>query len=138
MSNQAQENNNDESGSPIFSIDKHDLVLLIIAVFLPPVAVWKRRGFFSKDSLLNVLLFLLFFFPAVIHAMFVIHETSLQRSRGQYQQVSSNDNSNVAVEEQNVNKLTNVHDLEENRVPPLYNDIVKSPMNVSDNKIQNP
>lgn len=41
---------------------------------------------FDRDTLLNLLLFLLLFFPAIIHACYVVYETSderaTERSRG--------------------------------------------------------
>lgn len=49
-----------------------DWFLVFIAIFLPPVAVWIKRGFFTKDFLINLLLFLLGFFPGLIHALWVI------------------------------------------------------------------
>ncbi|CDO92697.1 unnamed protein product [Kluyveromyces dobzhanskii CBS 2104] len=49
-----------------------DWFLVFVAIFLPPVAVCIKRGFFTKDLLINVLLFLLGFFPGLIHALYVI------------------------------------------------------------------
>lgn len=63
----------------VYSVNKDDLVLIALSVFVPPIAVIIRKGFFSRDFLLNLLLFLIFFFPAIIHAFYVIYETSLQR-----------------------------------------------------------
>ncbi|CAI4043535.1 hypothetical protein SKDZ_10G0640 [Saccharomyces kudriavzevii ZP591] len=63
-----------------YSINKDDLVLMVLAVFIPPASVWKRKGLFNRDTLLNLLLFLLLFFPATIHACYVVYETSDERS----------------------------------------------------------
>lgn len=63
----------------VYSVNKEDLLLIILSVFVPPVVVIIRKGFFSRDFLLNLLLFLIFFFPAIIHAFYVVYETSLQR-----------------------------------------------------------
>ena len=43
------------------------LFLILIAIFLPPVAVVLKRGF-GKDLLINILLCLLVFFPGMVHA----------------------------------------------------------------------
>ena len=65
--------------SHVYSVNKDDLILIVLSVFIPPVSVIIRKGFFSRDFLLNLLLFLIFFFPAVINAFYVIYETSTQR-----------------------------------------------------------
>ncbi|KAL3232107.1 Protein SNA2 [Nakaseomyces bracarensis] len=67
-----------------------DWFLVFIAVFLPPVAVGLRRGFCSKDMLVNVLLFVLGFFPGLIHALYIIschpyeQENHYQSANSQY------------------------------------------------------
>jgi uncharacterized membrane protein YqaE (UPF0057 family) len=53
------------------SIIVNKLVLILIAVCLPPVAVVLKRGF-GKDLLINILLCLLLFFPGMIHALWVV------------------------------------------------------------------
>lgn len=67
----------------VYSVNKDDLTLIVLSVFLPPIAVIIRKGFFSRDFLLNLLLFLIFFFPAIVHAFYVIYETSKQRPYNQ-------------------------------------------------------
>jgi uncharacterized membrane protein YqaE (UPF0057 family) len=47
------------------------LVLILIAIFLPPVAVAMKRGL-GKDLLINILLCLLLFFPGMVHALWVV------------------------------------------------------------------
>ncbi len=47
------------------------LVLILIAIFLPPVAVALTRGF-GKDLLINILLCLLLFFPGMVHALWIV------------------------------------------------------------------
>jgi len=47
------------------------LVLIILAVFLPPVAVFLKRGF-GKDILINILLCLIVFLPGMIHALWLV------------------------------------------------------------------
>lgn len=46
------------------------LILIILAIFLPPVAVFLKAGA-GKDLLINILLCFLLFLPAVIHALIV-------------------------------------------------------------------
>ena len=47
------------------------IVLAIIAIFLPPVAVFLKCGA-GKDLLINILLCILFFVPGVLHALWLI------------------------------------------------------------------
>lgn len=47
------------------------LVEILIAIFLPPVAVFLKRGV-GKDLLINILLCLLLFFPGMVHALWVV------------------------------------------------------------------
>jgi uncharacterized membrane protein YqaE (UPF0057 family) len=46
------------------------LVLIILAIFLPPIAVFLKSGA-GKDLLINILLCLLFYVPGIIHALWV-------------------------------------------------------------------
>ncbi|TRY33450.1 YqaE/Pmp3 family membrane protein [Aliiglaciecola sp. M165] len=46
------------------------LVLIILAIFLPPIAVFLKSGV-GKDLLINILLCLLFYVPGIIHAIWV-------------------------------------------------------------------
>jgi uncharacterized membrane protein YqaE (UPF0057 family) len=47
------------------------LVLILLAIFLPPVAVFLKKGV-GKDLLINILLCLLMFFPGMVHALWVV------------------------------------------------------------------
>ncbi len=47
------------------------LALIILAIFLPPVAVFLEKGV-GKDLLINIILCLLFFLPGVIHALWLV------------------------------------------------------------------
>jgi uncharacterized membrane protein YqaE (UPF0057 family) len=47
------------------------LVLIILSLLLPPVAVFLKKGAFDKDVIINIVLVLIFFFPAVVHALWV-------------------------------------------------------------------
>lgn len=116
------------------SINRSDGWLLLLSVFVPPVPVLIRKGFFSRDFLLNVLLFVILFIPAIAHAAYVIIETSDERNKD-YEpvQVPSQDD-----EEGPGNGDFNV-DLESNALP-LYDDVVASSEQPTDapmdNKIQ--
>jgi uncharacterized membrane protein YqaE (UPF0057 family) len=47
------------------------LVLILLAILLPPVAVVLKRGV-GKDLLINVLLCLLILFPGMVHALWIV------------------------------------------------------------------
>lgn len=47
------------------------LVHIILAILLPPVAVFLKSGV-GKDLLINIILCLLFFIPGVLHAIWLI------------------------------------------------------------------
>ena len=47
------------------------LVLIILAIFLPPIAVFLKNGV-GKDLLINVVLCLVFFLPGVVHALWLV------------------------------------------------------------------
>ncbi len=47
------------------------LLLMLLAVFLPPVAVFLNNGV-GKDLLINVVLCLFFYIPGIIHALWLV------------------------------------------------------------------
>ncbi|MEJ2093659.1 MAG: YqaE/Pmp3 family membrane protein [Gammaproteobacteria bacterium] len=47
------------------------LVLIILAIILPPLAVFLKKGA-NKDLVINILLCLLFYVPGVIHALWLV------------------------------------------------------------------
>ncbi|KAJ5607060.1 hypothetical protein N7537_003679 [Penicillium hordei] len=49
-----------------------DIFLAVLAVFFPPIAVWVKTGFCTADSIINITLTLLCFFPGLIHAWYII------------------------------------------------------------------
>ena len=51
----------------------NNLVMILIAIFLPPVAVFMKRGL-GKDLLINILLCLLLIFPGIVHALWVVSQ----------------------------------------------------------------
>jgi uncharacterized membrane protein YqaE (UPF0057 family) len=46
------------------------IVMILIAVFLPPIAVFMKKGM-GKDLVINVLLCFAFLFPGSIHAVWI-------------------------------------------------------------------
>ncbi|SCU82250.1 LADA_0C04016g1_1 [Lachancea dasiensis] len=62
-----------------------DLILYVVAFFLPPVGVLLRSGCCSSDLLLNILLTMLGVIPGMIHAFYYITVTSpLRREETRY------------------------------------------------------
>ncbi len=47
------------------------VVLIILAILLPPLAVYLKTKS-PKDTVINVILCLLFWLPGVIHALYLI------------------------------------------------------------------
>ena len=47
------------------------LLLIIISIFLAPLAVFLKKGA-GKDLVINIVLCFLFYLPAVIHALWVV------------------------------------------------------------------
>lgn len=46
-------------------------LLIILAIFLPPVAVFLKSGV-GKDLIINIILCLFFYIPGIIHALWVV------------------------------------------------------------------
>jgi uncharacterized membrane protein YqaE (UPF0057 family) len=47
------------------------IVLIIIAILLPPLAVFLKSGV-GKDLLINIILCILFWIPGVLHALWMV------------------------------------------------------------------
>ena len=47
------------------------LIMILLAIFLAPIAVLINNGF-GKDLLINVILCLLGYFPGMVHALWLI------------------------------------------------------------------
>ena len=47
------------------------VILIILAILLPPLAVYLKTKS-GKDTIINVILCFLFWIPAVLHALYVI------------------------------------------------------------------
>ncbi|GLR32472.1 YqaE/Pmp3 family membrane protein [Shewanella xiamenensis] len=52
-------------------MDTNKLLLVIIAILLPPVAVFLKAGA-GKDLLINIVLCLFFWFPGLLHSLWVV------------------------------------------------------------------
>lgn len=46
-------------------------LLILLAILLPPIAVFMKSGA-GKDLLINILLCILFYVPGIIHALWVV------------------------------------------------------------------
>jgi uncharacterized membrane protein YqaE (UPF0057 family) len=47
------------------------VILILLAIFLAPIAVLLKSGV-GKDLLINIILCLLFYFPGMVHALWVV------------------------------------------------------------------
>jgi uncharacterized membrane protein YqaE (UPF0057 family) len=47
------------------------LIHIILAILLPPIAVFLKSGV-GKDLIINIVLCLIFFVPGVLHALWLI------------------------------------------------------------------
>jgi uncharacterized membrane protein YqaE (UPF0057 family) len=52
-------------------VDTGKIINIILAIFLPPIAVLLVRGV-GKDLLINIVLCCLFFLPGVIHGLYIV------------------------------------------------------------------
>lgn len=49
-----------------------DWFLVFIGLFLPPLPVFVKRGYDNADFWINILLFILGYFPGLIHSYYII------------------------------------------------------------------
>lgn len=54
-----------------WKIIMNKLIHIILAILLPPIAVFLKSGV-GKDLLINIVLCLIFFVPGVLHALWLI------------------------------------------------------------------
>lgn len=52
-------------------VNENTLLLVIVAILLPPLAVGLKAGF-GGAFVLNIILWLLFYIPGLIHALLVV------------------------------------------------------------------
>jgi len=53
-----------------FKMD-NKIVLIIIAILLPPLAVFLKNGV-GKDLIINIILCFIFYIPGILHALWLI------------------------------------------------------------------
>ena len=53
------------------NLDTNTLLMVIIAILLPPVAVFLKKGA-GMPLVINIVLTICFFIPGVIHALLVV------------------------------------------------------------------
>ena len=49
----------------------NNVILIILAIILPPLAVFLQKGA-GKDFLINIVLCLFFYVPGILHALWVV------------------------------------------------------------------
>ncbi|MGY5352885.1 YqaE/Pmp3 family membrane protein [Wenyingzhuangia sp. IMCC45533] len=47
------------------------IVLIILSIFLPPLAVYLKAGA-GKHLIINIILCFVFFFPAILHSLYIV------------------------------------------------------------------
>ena len=47
------------------------ILLIILAILLPPLAVFLKKGV-GKDLIINIILCLIFYIPGIIHALWLV------------------------------------------------------------------
>jgi uncharacterized membrane protein YqaE (UPF0057 family) len=47
------------------------VILIILAIILPPLAVFLKNGV-GKDLIINIVLCLFFYLPGILHALWVV------------------------------------------------------------------
>jgi uncharacterized membrane protein YqaE (UPF0057 family) len=50
---------------------KNKILLVILAILLPPLAVYLEKGA-GKHLLINILLCIFFYLPGIIHALYLV------------------------------------------------------------------
>ena len=73
-----------------------EICKVVIAIFLPPIAVLLERGC-GVDFVINILLTLLGHIPGVIHAIYLILHDRERRKEGQLQYPPPNQHNNQAM-----------------------------------------
>jgi uncharacterized membrane protein YqaE (UPF0057 family) len=60
-----------ERGTDLADADTNTLLLVIIAILIPPLAVGLKKGI-GGALILNIILTLLFYLPGLLHALYCI------------------------------------------------------------------
>ncbi|KAL6948885.1 hypothetical protein ACO0QE_001360 [Hanseniaspora vineae] len=118
-----------------YSINKDDLILCLVALIFPTIPVIMRKGFWTKETLLNFLLLILFAFPAALHAWYVIYKTSSLRGDEEYDRLQNTLESGFASDEEEQSHQQHEQDQHNNAAPPSYVNVTRNDNN--DNKNHN-
>lgn len=127
-----------------------DILLALLGLFIPPLPVAFKKGVFSLDTLLNVILTLLGGIPGVLHCWFVIVKYPgdgipfiENRRNNQYQIVPDEENgspqppSQVSNYQSTRNEDENVGEGGSSSKPPAYSEVLQSGGPAKgDNKVQ--
>ncbi|CAR23996.1 Sna3p [Lachancea thermotolerans CBS 6340] len=124
--------------SEIYSFNKDDLILAVLAFFIPPLPVLIRRGL-RKDFWINFLLCFFLGFPAMFHALYVIHKSSREHplNRGDSETDLEAQAHLTAPEASKDSEQEEAREIDE--VPPAYNQVptgTPAAHAATDNKIQ--
>ncbi|CUS24670.1 LAQU0S18e01552g1_1 [Lachancea quebecensis] len=124
--------------SNIYSFNKDDLILAILGFVIPPLPVMIRCGL-RKDFWINFLLCFLLGFPAIFHAIYVIHKTSREHplNRGDSEADLEAQEHLTAPEASKNSEPEEAGQIDE--VPPAYNQVptgTPAAHAATDNKIQ--
>lgn len=52
-------------------MDSAKIVAFIIAIFLPPLAVFMERGA-GRDLVINIILCIIVWFPGILHSLYIV------------------------------------------------------------------
>ncbi|SCU87577.1 LADA_0E04852g1_1 [Lachancea dasiensis] len=123
--------------TPTFTVNKDDIILGLVALILPPLSVFLRSGFKSRDFWINMLLCVLFGVPGCLHAFYVVYTTSSERSgEPSYERIHGESDLEAqippAISEPQAKSA-------EPEIPPSYSDVAgrdASALAATDNKIQ--
>ncbi|KAA8916680.1 hypothetical protein TRICI_001178 [Trichomonascus ciferrii] len=124
-----------------------DILLALLGLFVPPLPVAIKRGLFSLDTLLNLILCLLGGLPGVLHCWYIIVKYPddgipfVESARGRYQTVPDVESSNQVVHPNYQSTATsggeNVGGAAGPSEPPSYDQTIQRGAAVKgDNKVQ--
>lgn len=54
------------------AFDNKQILLIVLAIFIPPLAVFLKKEACDMDVIINLILTIFFFIPGLIHAIWVI------------------------------------------------------------------
>lgn len=57
-------------------MDWRDWMLVLVAIFMPPVTVGVKRGAWSRPFLASMALYVVGFLPCLVHALYVVYQSS--------------------------------------------------------------